>query len=234
MSFNLGQFRRDEIPVSSYLSSINDYEMREKIINNTSSSYIRYVDQMIVLTGNTVLNSGKSYYLKVAIHRIPSYSQNIIISLQNSSIEGNVQTLDTIYIPSGSSASYNNATIELVISPNGNYNQIVFTLTRSTTDQNIQNEDGTYGRKTNIEVLELAEIYNILNAMNPKPEKLIKIGVQGRTGLLMSINGEGIRIGPSGIYQINNGYKVTSMGFILQDSSSSIDGKDYFILDYQY
>ncbi len=71
------------------------------------------------------------------------------------------------------------------------------------------------------------------------PETLTKIGIQGPPGLLMCINGEAIRIGPSGIYEINNGYKVTFLGFIVRESRQRKDRDgvpdyDYFIMDYQY
>jgi hypothetical protein len=52
--------------------------------------------------------------------------------------------------------------------------------------------------------------------------------------MLMCINGEDIRIGPNGIYEINNGYKITFIGFVVQQSDQTPDKRDYFILDYQY
>ena len=44
----------------------------------------------------------------------------------------------------------------------------------------------------------------------------------------MSINGEAIRIGRSGLYEINNGINTTFIGFIIEANEK------YFILDYQY
>ena len=235
MSFNLGQFRRDQLVINSYRSALDGYSVQDKIVTSSISSSIKFVDQSIVLADGTFLDSAKSYYLKVSIHRNQNREQNLTITLQNSSSLNSIQTFDTVYIPKGSSSSNNNVTFEIVLAPNGAYNEIVFTMDRNNVaDISRNNGDGTYGAKVNIQVEELSEIYNILNAMNPKPERLIKIGVQGRSGLLMDINGEPIRIGPSGIYEINNGYKINYMGFILQDSPSTADGKDYFILDYQY
>lgn len=43
----------------------------------------------------------------------------------------------------------------------------------------------------------------------------------------MCINGEQIRIGKSGIYEINNGINITFISFIPKES-------DYFIFDYEY
>jgi hypothetical protein len=50
----------------------------------------------------------------------------------------------------------------------------------------------------------------------------------------MCINGEQIRIGRTGIYEINNGLTIQSIGFILKESTFYSDGLDYFIMDFQY
>ena len=59
--------------------------------------------------------------------------------------------------------------------------------------------------------------------------------------MLMCINGEPIRIGPSGIYEIRNGYKIYFLGFIIKSYDEIIDEngnkqicRDDFIVDYQY
>ena len=83
----------------------------------------------------------------------------------------------------------------------------------------------------NISMDRLDEIYNIINYLNTSIENkgtLKQIGVQGPPGLLMSINGEPIRIGRSGLYEINNGINTTFIGFIVEADEK------YFILDYQY
>jgi len=52
----------------------------------------------------------------------------------------------------------------------------------------------------------------------------------------MCINGEPIRIGPSGIYEIRNCYKIKFLSFIIRESEEE-DGTyktDNFIVDYQY
>ena len=55
--------------------------------------------------------------------------------------------------------------------------------------------------------------------------------------MLMCINGEQIRIGPSGIYEIKNGYIVNFIGVVVKNSTNSSTGEleqDNFIIDYQY
>ena len=51
---------------------------------------------------------------------------------------------------------------------------------------------------------------------------------------MMCINGEEIRIGRTGIYELNNGITVQYIGFIVKESDFTQDGKDYFIMDFQY
>ena len=46
----------------------------------------------------------------------------------------------------------------------------------------------------------------------------------------MCINGEEIRIGRTGIYELNNGITVQYIGFIVKESDFTQDGKDYFII----
>lgn len=235
MSFNLGQFRRDQLNVSAYRTVISSYSIQPNIITSATSSYVRFEDRMIKMTNGTTLSPAVVYYLKVAIHRNINRSQNLTVSLQNSSIAGSLQTLDSIYVPKGSAGDAYNVVYEMIIAPNGAYDEIVFTMDRTDpADLARNNGDGTYGAKVNIDVAEFCRVYNVIDAMGSNVDRLVKMGVQGRPGLLMAINGEQIRIGPSGIYEINNGYKVTSIGFILQNASNTADGKDYFILDYQY
>ena len=52
--------------------------------------------------------------------------------------------------------------------------------------------------------------------------------------MLMCINGEGIRIGPSRIYEIRNGYKINFLGVVIRNSSNTSGslGRDSFIIDY--
>ena len=96
---------------------------------------------------------------------------------------------------------------------------------------NIINADGTYGRICNIYIDRLDEVYNVINYLNPLINKssLLQIGVQSAPGLLMCINGEEIKVGRSGLYEILNGYKISFIGFIVEP-----DDNKYFILDYQY
>ena len=98
-------------------------------------------------------------------------------------------------------------------------------------DQEIINEFIIDGRICKIEVIRLDEIYNVIDYLTTIINKsaLLQIGVQSAPGLLMCINGEEIRVGRSGLYEILNGYKVTFIGFIVEPNDNK-----HFMLDYQY
>lgn len=226
MSFNFGQFRRDQLPVSDYVSSI-EYTKQNYQRKTGTTVQKKFVDNMMVIS--TPMDNTKSYYLQVTINKLPS-QQDFSLLLKKSTDDNISQIIDTFSVSSGSSGT---ETFEFVITPNIDYDQIVFYLTRISTDYQLSNNDNTYGRKSTIEILNFNQVNDLLTtSINHTP--LVKIGVQGPTGMLMVINGEPIRIGPSGIYEINNGYKIKTFGVIIKDNNLSTDGKEYFILDYQY
>ncbi|MGN0992861.1 MAG: hypothetical protein ACI4PE_02975 [Bacilli bacterium] len=112
------------------------------------------------------------------------------------------------------------------------YNRIEFTLNRIVDDYNTVNSDGTYGRIVKLEIDRLEEINNVIDILNSSIDnkgQLKQIGVQGPPGLQMCIDGEEIKIGRSGLYEINNGVVINFIGFVVTP-----DDNKYFILDYQY
>lgn len=232
MSFNLGQFRRPQL--SSYITQLT-YNIIDIKSETEISQAITFTDKAMELQGSSVLESGKNYYLKFKIYKRLDSEQSITVRLQNSTeIQDNIQTMATYTIAKGSGADF--VIYEMILAPNGTYNQIVFELNRTSFDYTMENEDGTNGRIIEIEIDNFELIYNVIDHLNTTLgiTELKKIGVQGPPGLLMCINGEEIRIGRSGIYEINNGVIITFIGFIVKQSSQTNDNLDYFILDYQY
>ena len=203
MSYNFGQLRRKQI--KSYLTNIN-YQLSTITVPSTDSQSIVYKDQILQLEEplNSVDEMGKqrSYYLRFKIYRKTSSNQLITLKLKNESKEQIIKS------------------------------QIVFELERTAEDVAQVNEDGTYGRTVTIEIDKLASIFNVISFLNSSIEnkgKLKQIGVQGPAGLLMCINGESIYIGRTGIYEINYGISISSIGFVVEP-----DDNKNFIMDYQY
>ena len=234
MSYNFGQFRKSQF--SSYLTPL-EYSIENIQTKSTVSQSITFVDKAIQLNGNNILkgqdDSGNqcSYYLRFKIFKLTTEQLVNIKIVNTNKIKDNIRTIKTVTVAAGSDTDY--ATFEMIISPNDNYtyNQVFVELNRELIDFNTINEDGTYGRLMHIEVERLDKIYNIIDFLSPSisGNKILKqIGIQGPPGLLMSINGEEIRIGHSGLYEINHGVNTTFIGFIVEADEK------YFILDYQY
>lgn len=231
MSFQFGQFRRSQL--DSFLTPLK-YKLEQAKIKSTISTEVTFVDNVISLTDALKPTEqdgirAKNYYIRFRIYK-KANPQTIIIKLINTNKQtDNIQNLRTIIVDAGRETEYN--TYEIVIPPNNNYNQIKFELQRELEDYNKKNSDGTYGRICKIEVIRLDEIYNVIDYLTTIINKsaLLQIGVQSAPGLLMCINGEEIRVGRSGLYEILNGYKVTFIGFIVEPNDNK-----HFMLDYQY
>ena len=232
--YKFGQFRKSQY--SDYLSPL-DYTLNDLRVESSLSTGVVFIDKGIDLEGDNILQAltndkkQRSYYIRFKIFKLAT-KQTITVRLVNTEkTEDNVQTIESIEIAAGNANDY--STFELVLSPNDNhtYNQIYFELNRELVDYNMKHEDGTYGRIIKIAIDRLDEIYNVIDYLQTSIDNkntLKQIGVQGPPGLLMSINGEAIRIGRSGLYEINNGINTNFIGFIIENNEK------YFILDYQY
>lgn len=237
MSYAIGQFRKDEL--DSYLNKISFTSQEIQTSSSDISEDIVFNDISFKLENGFIQN--KNYYFKLQIKKIQS-NQDFQITLQNVNQQNtSVQKIKSFYIPAKQEQEINGiAVINIVFSPIINYSHLVLRLSRTYEDfliveqQQGQNKK-RYGRtiEINEEGCEFFQIENILsnNKLN-NVSQFKKIGVQGPSGLLMCINGEEIRIGPSGIYQIKNGYRINFMGFVITSSENTSD--NYFILDYQY
>ena len=90
----------------------------------------------------------------------------------------------------------------------------------------IENGEYRYGRKLIIP----DDVEMTLNKITPifssKDKVITKIGVQGPQNLSLIINGEEIKIGPSGVFELND-FEITSFGVAPVNEEA-------FIVDYQY
>lgn len=233
MSFQFGQFRRSQL--DSFLTPLT-YTTENVKINSVISTAVTFVDTVVELNGNSILKPtesdglrAKNYYIRFKVYKKKNPQTIIVKAINTEKQTDNSQSVRTIEVAAGKETDY--SMYEIVISPNNTYNQIKFDLQRELEDYNTKNTDGTYGRICKIEIVRFDEIYNVVNYLNSFTNKtsLLQIGVQSAPGLLMCINGEEIRVGRSGIYEILNGYKISFIGFIVEP-----DDKQYFMLDYQY
>lgn len=231
---NFNQFRRSQF--DNYLMPL-EYTLGNEKTQSEISTSITFVDKAISLEGNNILLPteldgirSKSYFIRFKIYKQSTKQQYLVKLINTNKTKDSEQTIKKLEIDSGNTKSY--STFEIVISPNNTYNQIKFELQREADDYKTVNKDGTYGRVAKIEISRLDEVYNIVNYLNDSidgKQRLLQIGVQSAPGLMMCINGEEIKVGRSGIYEINNGYKITFIGFIVEPND-----KKYFMLDYRY
>ena len=199
--------------------------------NKSADGITAFQDACGNLSGDNILDSQNSYYLRFGVQNRSDSEQRFQLKLRNTSVEeDNEQLIQEFTLYRGSGTSY----FEVLISPNATYDQIFWELQRKVIDYQIENPDGTPGRKMVITVnngyfTKLVNVVNVLRSTYPNLGYLSKIGVQGPPSLLMCINREPIRIGNSGIYEINNGIiHITSISFVPQSTS------DYFIMDFEY
>lgn len=265
MSFKVGQILSSNI--STQLLEEMHWANKPLETENEITGNI-FIDRRITdiysLNGNNTENnaqgfkSGNYYYIKLIIKRkFPNHNQNITLRLSNDSGTNqskNYQYIDDFIIFAGGSTTLDDpqyAVYETILAPNASYSQLNIILGREMVDYvtTINPETGRswegndlanyQGRIIEISACQICKLNNILgNSSIPSP--LTKIGIQGPPGMLMCINGEPIRIGPSGIYEIRNGYKITFLSFIRKVYDVTVEGKtlvvnpDTFIVDYQY
>lgn len=234
MSYRIGQFRKDML--QTYLNEITAISQEIQTSSTGVLEDTSFKDIAFKLSGNEVFNYQKNYYVKLEIKRT-QYDQDFQITLQNidQQEDNTVQKIKSFYIPAKQEQQQedvnNTVVVQLVFNPIVNFSHLVIRLSRTYEDFLIINQDESIGRIIQIdeENCNFYQIINILTSLN-NVQQFKKIGVQGPSGLLMCINGQEIRVGPNGIYQIKNGYRVNFMGFIISENSSN----NYFILDYQY
>ena len=219
--YQFGQFFRNSDNNYLILEEVNVVDFTASLQNDI------YQGNQIIFT-NKVINlnfdSRKYYYLNFKIKTLDS-SQTFYLKLQNVSdtrVEKE-QFIKTIVVPQDPEEVY--ISFEVIIAPNSTYNQLIWELQRTREDYIVhEGEDQINGRKTFIDVESFG---TIINKISPSISPLAKIGIQGPPSLLMCINGEQIRIGKSGIYEISNSIPITFVGFIPKEN-------DYFIVDYEY
>lgn len=258
MSFKVGQLLSTNMRESDFFDSINySIPTQDSRFRNSVTSYTRISSNYD--TGKTFYQAqiqnqfevGKYYYIKIKVERNFS-DQEITLKLENNSQteDSNSQFIDTFKVPKKEANNNDGKDFifyETIFAPNITYSRIRFILQRNVIDFYTQTNVYTNEPLSNAEINEWSgrkivitecQLYNMKNLLNGKipNQSLTKIGIQGPPGLLMCINGEPIRIGPSGIFQIRNGYRVNFLSFV-RGVSLQNNGEyslDIFIVDYQY
>lgn len=238
MAYNIGQFRRTSNINDYYEDISNDFVIQyfqERLSELTSTVFFENAYYDFSNTGNK-MNKQNYYYLNFSVKKMNSI-QNFYLKLKNLTqsdddfSDNNEQIIAEFTVPQ-STVEDDWANFEIIIAPNKTYGQLYWDLRRTISNDYLSTSDmqveGAIGRKMTIVINQFAIIKNIVKDIN----KIVKIGVQGPPSLLMCINGEQIRIGKTGIFEINeDNISISFVGFIPKVKNGILE---YFIMDYEY
>ena len=225
--YQFGQFRSSQ--TDAYSVSL-EMEMGREPTQRSSSQDVVFYNICGNLSGNNIVNNQNSYYLQFEVQEKIDSVQKFYLKLKNTmQEEDNEQLIEEFIVPMGRGKRY----FEIIFTPNSTYDQILWELQRTALDYRLD-----YNRLMDITVTEFVQLINILPILKQTYNDityLTKIGIQGPPSLLMCINGEQIRIGKSGIYELNNDLiKITFISFIPKQNTFSSNTLDYFIMDFEY
>lgn len=238
MAYNIGQFRRTSNINDYYEDISNDFVIQyfqERLSELTSTVFFENAYYDFSNTGNK-MNKQNYYYLNFSVKKMNSI-QNFYLKLKNLTqsdddfSDNNEQIIAEFTVPQ-STVEDDWTNFEIIIAPNKTYGQLYWDLRRTISNDYLSTSDmqveGAIGRKMTIVINQFAIIKNIVKDIN----KIVKIGVQGPPSLLMCINGEQIRIGKTGIFEINeDNISISFVGFIPKVKNGILE---YFIMDYEY
>ena len=210
MGYILNQFNQSNVPLSSlgstseYMSIITSGKAmrRERGGDNgvTGGSLTPFFDECIKF--GAALRPDNTYYFHAKIKRLATAQKFYLYLVDYDNVDTRTQYLKTIEVEGGDVTDW--VDLEFLFTPVLGFNCLLFQLQRTIDDYRLET------RYPRIVYEELSIINNalqvkIVGAATGKDIKLTKMGVQSHPGLIMCINGEEIRIGRSGAYEVRNG-----------------------------
>ena len=228
-NYNIGQYRYSK--ATEYLTSIINKRYTEGECEYDTIGTMQVQDLKITHKFDGL----QTYRLKCTLNGLGNTQKdkvlNIKLKLDTPGVEENKkeQTVKTYTF----SPYTTNATIDFVFTPKTGFSKIVFELVRYEEDFiNSESKRKLYfDPSSNVT---LSSVNNILTEKILGCESIFKLGIQGPTDLIACINGEPIRLGQSGMFEVyKEDFNIYSIGFII-DSDSNSDLDKYFIMDYCY
>ena len=193
----------------------------------------KYTDTTIDIT-NSILK-GEKYFLSVEIKRIGAGTESTgnsetgntektidirLLKTDSTIIDAENQYIDTIILPKvekgDKGQKITTSIFNFIITPNDTYQRIAFILNRNLYNIN------DIKLSANINVKKFVKLKNLIgNGINVSGSNIniTQIGIHARPGTLMCINGEPIRVGKRGVFELNSTFR-------LQQQSSSNSSKD--------
>ena len=266
MSFYIKQYRDN----SNHWSDLN-YAIGTM---STKVSYFienEYRD-VIIAPANSIFKTGEKYFLSVEIDRIGAGAadeensetgnteKEMVIKLLNgyNIFDTKNQYIDTIILPKTEIVNGEQIKTDIfnfIITPNADYERIAFILSRDLTNINDTK------LVVNMSVKRFVKLKNLIGDginISGSNINITQIGIHARPGTLMCINGEPIKIGKRGVFELNSVFKLQqhqspngsqdsttnnaqnsdSVGIyflnIINLKENGEDSTDYYAIDYRY
>ena len=230
MAYKFGQFRKEQYAYSNYVRQINTSDYTLGRISSQAQGFSGVYFNDIVIKRSFSTGDG-SIFLRVALKRF-SRDTKVTVKLTKSNASAldttGVQTITHFTVPAGRTTEEMNTALvyDIIITPSDSYDQVVFAIDRD--GQDITGISRAWIPASSFNIQSFGFISNIITTLDiDNQTKLKQVGIQGRPGLQICVNGEMIRVGRTGIYEINHGIDITFIGFIPEET-------DHFIMDYQY
>lgn len=228
MSYNIGQIKFDDLSFpSDVYTPINLSNPNGTYESDSSEGYGL---RRLVYKGFT-LQKNICYFMRIYIKKQENFEQNITINLKSE--DGSIiQKCKVIKIAALDAGVANNDSASLNDPKQWTYYNFIFMPNQNTYTKisfDLPDLLAINGRVVKARVTVFNQITNLIKTKVQAKhgvDRVIKIGIQSRPGTIICINGEEIRIGKTGFYEINSGVEITYLGFgaELQD----------FIFDYVY
>lgn len=230
MAYKFGQFRKEQYTYSNYVKQLdkNDYTLTSIETKAEIFSGITFSDISIK---RAFSSADGSLLIRIAVARF-NRETTVTVKLAKENVSPlattNVQTVASLVVPAAITAEEQSTPVmfDIMVTPSDSYAQLIFAIDRD--GQDFTETPRAWIPAQSFMIESFGTISNIIPSLDIENKgRLKQIGVQGRPGLEMCINGEMIRVGRSGIYEINHGVDITFIGFIP-------DEEDHFLMDYQY
>ena len=219
MSVKIGQFRRNQKNVNNFFQIAETFIPGEESFIGKDG--VTFYNELTISLTNGNFKEKQTYYIKGGQVASPS-GEKCTVKL----ISEDGQQQQIIGKFSGS--------LDFTFTPNREYKNLVFAF---------EADVAGYFRVRPT----LYSLGNVCGGDGTKvPSKVKKIGIQGMPGLRFSINGEDFIMGKSGIFMLGD-MDITQISFYIRDFSNAknqtnyinyfpyiTDGKEFFIMDYEY
>ena len=241
--YNIDQYRDayNQNKIDTYRADIMKYPISASDTSTNAPQYYIDINNIEPFQDACIINSGEfaagtPYRLTCKINSLLT-SQKIIIKLVKTIVIDGVlqektdageEEIETITVVANDDQNAPAIQYEVFFVPDKAYNTIKFELQRTSADFSTSGENGVKGRQVVITEYSIEKIKNILASESLNNRIIRKLGLQGPTGLTFIIDGEVIRIGKSGIYELyNDDLTIEFIGVILDEGQA-------FIMDYKY